>query len=486
MANRGLLIRFVLSAVLGGVVAIGTAAITAPSPIVSTAQAGAPMTLTGEDGLPIEFRLKPGNPQPIAPMPAEATIQLTSFHGPAASDPPIGAGEAAWLSPSIPRVPSITQFDGGPLQGVNCVMAAGSMLARLGFGIVTTGSQLRALQDDQEGATNLGNLGAAVGRGWGVRFFSGALSPLQLRALLYAGAGAVVIGNYGEIPVDIRLQKGFTGSHAVYVDAFRPPGPDGPAAYWVMDPIGYSWPGYKGGWWPADDVERFATSFGGGTIHAAWGFPGGVVPADHRVLPPSAYPSAPPPPSQGPGASPGVGPSPSPVTAGDPMPVVSTPLGEDSGAGEDPPPGPKFPRVDLLANSFEVDPGFLGCLAQPPPAGCPRGIVGVIDLDGLTTATASSPPFDEIKLLFANPIAPDTYQIIFEPPPGSDPNLWAWDRRGGGTLRQATVESGLLGGKTVAIATITLAPDADYSFVATASGDGVRALSSVGSLDVTP
>jgi hypothetical protein len=481
MISSGLLARFLMSAVVGGVVAVGTAVLAGPAPIISTARAGAPVALTGVDGAPLTFGLQSGNPVPLEPLPPTATIQLTSFHAPTASAPPTGNEAPAWLKSSTPRIPTVTQFDGGPLEGVNCVMAAGAMLARLGFGIVTTGSQMRALQDDQDGATNLANLADAVRRGWGVRFFNGALSPLQLRALLYAGAGAVVIGNYGELPVGIRLQRGFTGSHAVYIDAFRPPGPEGPAAYWVMDPIGYSWPGYKGHWWPAEDVERFATSFGGGTIHSAWAFPGGVVPADHKVLPRDAYPGATPDPR----ATPDVGPSASPVTAEDPMPVDSTPLDEDSGAGEDPPPGPRFPRVDVLGGKYEMEPGFQGCLALPAPLGCPRGIVGIIDLLGGTLTTASPPPLDRIDLLYANPIAPDTYQIIFEPPPDSDPDLWAWDSRGDGTLQQAAIETGLLDGKFVAIATITLAPDADYSFVATASGDGVRALSSVGSLEVT-
>src|SRR5204862_7321247 len=126
------------------------------------------------------------------PLPPTTTIQLTSFHTAAASFSPIANVRAPWWNASIPRVPAISQFDGGPLQNANCLMASGAMLARLGYGIVTTGSQLRALQDDQEAGTTFGDLEQAVGRGWGVRFFTGGLSPLQLRALLFAGAGAVV------------------------------------------------------------------------------------------------------------------------------------------------------------------------------------------------------------------------------------------------------------------------------------------------------
>jgi hypothetical protein len=47
------------------------------------------------------------------------------------------------VNPSgFPRVRPITQFDGGPFQNANCTLAAGAMLARLGWGIVTTGSTL--------------------------------------------------------------------------------------------------------------------------------------------------------------------------------------------------------------------------------------------------------------------------------------------------------------------------------------------------------
>jgi len=483
LASSSLLLRFALSAVVGGGGAIGTAAVAAKPQIVSTARDGQPVALTGAGGAPVEFGLAPGNPQPIAPLPANATIQLTSFHAAGESAPPDGEEMPAWLKPSTPRIPAITQFDGGPLQAVNCVMASGAMLARLAFGIVTTGSQLRALQDDREGATNLGNLATAVGTGWGVRFFNGAVTTLQLRALLYGGAGAVIIGNYGELPIGIRVQPSFTGSHAVYVDAFRPAGPDGPAAYYVMDPIGRTWAGYKGDWWPAEDVERFATSFGGGLVHSSWAFPGGSVPADHPVLPRDAYPpDAPPPPTPDPAAS--LDPGASPVVPFDPMPVDSTPVEDDTPSGDPPPDVPTFPVVDFVEGVFEMDPGFQGCLASPTPPGCPRGIVGVIDLAGGKTATDPAPPPLDIKLLYANPIAPGTYQILFEPPPGSVPNLWVWDTSTGGPLLEATVEAGELDGKAVSVATITLDPAIDFSFVATASGDGVRALSPVGTLEV--
>jgi hypothetical protein len=475
--GRGIVVRFVVSAVIGALVAVGMGALTARPQITSTARSDEPIALTGTSGAPLEFSLVPGDPKPIEALPATATIQLTSFHAPttpAASTPPGGGIKEPWWRSSVPRVPAVTQFDGGPLQGVNCTMASGAMLARLAFGVVTTGSQLRALQDDQEGGTNFGNLQNAVGRGWGIRFASGALTPLQLRAVLFAGAGAVVDGFYGELPTSLRLQPNFTGGHAIYVDAFRPPDANGPAAYYVMDPIGRTWQGYKGAWWPADALERFATTFGGGRIYTAWAFPGGVVPANHPVLPPSAYPTATGRPGESPRAS---EPPADPMPSGDIPPTADPPVGE--------PPGevPHFPDFHFKSDISEVkEPGVVYCLAQPPPAGCPRGIRGFVDLRGLTTATATAPPAHDIRVLYASTTAPGVYQLLIEAPPGTSSDLWYWTKAG--QLQAAEVEAAMLDGKSVAVATVTVDPTVDFSFVATASGDGIRAVGSVGSLAV--
>ena len=186
-------------------------------------------------------------------------------------------------------MPPITQFDGGPLATANCTMASGAMLARLGYGIVTTGSQLRALQPDQEGGTSIADVQTAIAS-WGVSFSQGAISPLQLRALTYAGAGALLQVDYGKIPVSLRLQADFTGGHAIYLDGFRPAGTDGPAGYYVIDPLGPTWSGYRGAWWPADVVEAAALAFGGGSAYTAWAFPGGTAPAEPGAAPAERLP----------------------------------------------------------------------------------------------------------------------------------------------------------------------------------------------------
>ena len=54
----------------------------------------------------------------------------------------------------------------------------------------------------------------------------------------------------------------------------------------------------------------------------------------------------------------------------------------------------------------------------------------------------------------------------------------------GDVVKEAAVEEGVLDGKEVSIATITLEPGKTYSFMATSSGDETRALSDVGRLTV--
>ena len=50
----------------------------------------------------------------------------------AAADSLLGAEPAVYKNPSgFPRVPPISQFDGGPFQGANCTLTSGAMLARL-------------------------------------------------------------------------------------------------------------------------------------------------------------------------------------------------------------------------------------------------------------------------------------------------------------------------------------------------------------------
>ena len=471
--GRSFWVSFALSSLVGLAVVVGGATLLAPRTVASS-----PITVARPNGDPVEFAVQPGTPTPLGQLPTSSTIQLASYNQAAAATASVDStGHAPWWNDTVPRIPPVSQFDGGPLAKVNCVMAAGAMLARLGYGIVTSGSQLRGLQDDQADATNYADLSTAVQRGWGVKFRKGDLSPLELRALLWAGAGAVIGVVYGQIPVNVRLQESFTGNHSIYIDAFRPAGPDGPAAYYVMDPIGHTWAGYRGGWWPADDVERAAKAHSNGVISATWAFAGGITPTNHRILPKDAYPSSPPA-SVGPTTAPTAGPA-------DPMPTGDTTLAADPGIGDPPPDIPIFLPADFVTNLYLVDPaqGVPVCATTPTPPGCPVGIVGIADFGGPGIPVATPPP-SNIQFLYMNPIAVGTYQIIFTAPPQTQQSLWLWNSAGGGVLQQQPVEQGIIGGNPVSFSTITVDPSTNFSFVATASGNGTSSFSTVGSLVV--
>ena len=311
MSILGILARFSVAAAVGGSVIIGAGAIAAPpaSNLLLPQSAGyeltkdtgdvaaqftvtQPVTPTDANGAPVGSAdsAAPAQPIVLSALPDTAQITLVAYRdtgGPAINNPTLAA---PWLNPAgHPRIHPITQFDGGPLANANCTMASGAMLARLAFGIVTTGSQLRALQPDQVGGSSLADLEVSIEK-FGVHFNRAAISPLQLRALMYAGAGAEIQGTYGIIPYELRLQKNFLDGHAIYLDGFRPASAAGPAAYYVIDPLGHAGSGYQGAWWPADIVEAFALDFGGGSIYTAWAFPGGGTPTQYPQLPPDAVP----------------------------------------------------------------------------------------------------------------------------------------------------------------------------------------------------
>jgi hypothetical protein len=350
------------------------------------------------------------------------------------------------------------------------------------------------------GGTSLSDLEVAIGR-YGVSFSQAPISRLQLRALLYAGAGAVVQGSYGDVPVDLRLQKDFTAGHAIYLDGFRPASADGPAAYYVLDPLGPTWAGYRGGWWPADVVEGFATAFGGGSIYAAWAFPGGHTPTSYPVLPPDAYPS-PTPEGQTPSLAPGATLPPSPL----PSPSAPTPSGEVPSASPPllPSPDPSASIPPSASSPVPLPSGFwnfgglqvlkpkldlsvlLGyCATTPAPSSCPSGIIGIFPPEA--TPPPTLPPLQttfNVDLLYANAISPGLMQVIFTTPDGTTPALQFWDSSAStGTLSLApSVESALLNGKVVQVAQFPISEGGTYDFIASAAGTGVRALSQVGTI----
>jgi hypothetical protein len=281
----------------------------------------------------------------------------------------------------------------------------------------------------------------------------------------------------------------------------------------VLDPLGPTWTGYRGGWWPADVVEGFATTFGGGFIDAAWAFPGGHTPTSYPVLPPDAYPSATPV-SPAPSLEPGVSPSPgtaSPApssSAGAPAPSASAPapsaaapspspplLPSSNPVASIPPSGPNPPALPpdwwniavLQVLSPHVDLSVLlgVCAVTPAPSWCPSGIIGIFPPEA--TAPPTLPPLQTtftVDLLYANAISPGVMQVIFTTPDGTTPALQYWDSTSpSGKLGMApSVESALLNGKVVQVAQFPISQGGSYDFIASAAGTGVKALSQVGTI----
>ncbi len=508
MSALGLATRFVIAGAIGAVIVIGIgAAATPPAPNLLL-PATADYNLTADTGdVPAQFSVvtdqaiaapgasasaAPVVPVVLQPLPDDAQITLVAYADGKVPDTGGPGVRPNWLSPvGFPRINPITQFDGGPLGGYNCTMASGAMLARLGFGIVTTGSQLRALQPDQVDGTSLADLEVAIEK-FGVRFNRAPLSALQLRALLYSGAGAEIQGTYGIIPFELRLQKNFLGGHAIYLDGFRPASAAGPAAYYVIDPLGRPGAGYRGAWWPADIVEAFGEDFGGGAIYTAWTFPGGKTPTSYPALPPDAFPSGhyvpgrtpgptpPPTPTLAPGVTPSPAPTPPPLPTPDPS--FSPPP-----AGDSPAPTPDGGGI---GGTISIDPGIISvlltaCAGTSPPAWCPGGIIAV--LPDTPAVIPTLPPVSlipGIDLLYANPVGPDTMQVIFKVPPGSLPALQFWNvGEGSGSLGTASsIEPAMLNGELVQVAQFTTTPGSAYDFVASAAGQGIRAVSSIGTL----
>ena len=89
----------------------------------------------------------------------------------------------------------------------------------------------------------------------------------------------------------------------------------------------------------------------------------------------------------------------------------------------------------------------------------------------------------ELVVYYADLIAPGTYQVVIDAPDDASTKLWYW-LGDGSRLLEARIDSGVLDGQQVAVATVTLDPELDFSFVATAEGDGLRTFSTVGRMDV--
>jgi len=450
---------FAVMAVIGGATTVAGAGLLRPSvAALSTArQAPGVQLATSPDspagGAPIGFSITdiPGS----APIPTLAPADLAAAAQPA-------PGPASWLNTSgFPRVRPISQFDGGPFQNANCTLAAGAMLARLGFGIVTTGSRLRPLQDDQAGGTGLDDLAQAIARGHGQRIAWGAISPRQLRALLGAGYGAVVQGVYARVPDRLSLQPGFRGAHAIYVDAYGVGDGGSPGAYYVLDPLARPRAAYEGEWWPADVLEDFGLSFTrSGRILAAWAFPPGGGPPDVTV------PDEPPLPRPGDPPDPGAAP-PTLQEPGDEPPDEPAPDRSIDGGGTE--------------GGHDLAPGVDLCLIAPVPRSCPPGIPGTFPggLDVPPGPVATSPV---VTLRFVDAARPNLVLVGFSVEPDASATIEYWEATRVAELQTASsIRRSLLIGD-VQVAQLAVRASTSYLFVVIARSDrGATGRSQVGS-----
>ena len=480
------LLAFVVSAAIGFVVAsvvVGAMNTRAPQ---STAGLAPAYLLAGadtpaQDGAPaVAFNVEPsGSPSPLPTLsPEDLSVAAASLLGDGA--PGQNVEPAIYKNPTgFPRIDPITQFDGGPFQGSNCTLASGSMLARLAFGVVTNGSTLRTLQDDQDGGTGLDDLKVALWRGYGVTAPTGLLRPQQLKDLLAAGYGAVIQGIYGEIPAGLRLQRDFTGGHAIYLDGYYPGSSTRgiPEAYYVIDPIGRPKAGYRGEWWPASIVDRFGTAFGGGRIPAMWAFPPGGVPpkvVGPDVEPiPSGQPEPPKPGEQTPNPSATAVPSGEPGATPVPVPSGFSPVeaGDLTVELADP---PEAPVGGGSAGGIIVVPVFDICLVNPALAGCPSGIEAVFPAGD--PPILQLPPGPEVKLVFVDSDRANTAIVGFtvDPPATANVKFWAQGQSPAQVHTASAMSSLDLFGTTVLLAELDVAASTTYHVQAVA-GTGISA-----------
>ncbi len=483
------LLAFVVSAVLGFVVAsvvVGAMQDRSPHSTAGTAPeyllGGADTPIAGDAPAIAAFDAEPASdPVALASLdPGDLSAAAAAILG--AGDPGQGVEPAVFKDPTgFPRIDPITQFDGGPFQGANCTLASGSMLARLAFGIVTNGSVLRTLQDDQDGGTGLNDLKAALWRGYGVSAPTGLLRPQQLKDLLAHGYGAVIQGIYGEIPAGLRLQKDFTGGHAIYLDGYYPGNAKRgiPEAYYVIDPLGRPHSGYKGDWWPASVVDAFGTAFGGGRIPAMWAFPpGGVAPdvVGPDVVPIPADSSGP----HGPGSSPNPSASapPSVDPGATPVPVPSGFLPVEPGDIGLEVASPAAPPVaGGLRDSILVSPVFDICIVSPSLSGCPTGLEAIF--------VSGDPPLLQLKLgptvnvLFVDSDRANKAIVGFtvDPPTTSDVKFWVHGESPANVHTATSITGVTLFGTPMVLAELDVQAATTYDFQAVA-GSGVFAGSS--------
>ncbi len=179
---------------------------------------------------------------------------------------------AAALEPPRPlpgyRPAFVTETDSQPQ--IDCMWAsAAMMLDKWTNGDVRVGHErLRRLSGDLRGGSSLGDLQVAFRRlGFRVSVTAsggGTLTWGALLARLGRGAGAVVLGDQGDLPrwfgrwdVAFWKKKGKKDNHALYVERYD----RGRGRVWVMDPLAHG--DWRGEWMSVWALQRFAWSSGG-------------------------------------------------------------------------------------------------------------------------------------------------------------------------------------------------------------------------------
>lgn len=187
---------------------------------------------------------------------------------------------------SLPLVPAISQWDGGPHEHQNCTCASAARLLWYGTGIRASGSSVRSRQSDQSGGTSIPDVMRALHNGWSCEPFwaapndsnsgvnpsipanhqGGFVTEIHLRNLLAQGYMVLTQGDYGNLPILYREQKNFLGDHAFTIDTYN-----SAKAYYVVDTLPKPGSGYNGRWVPAAALRSYWFGLAGnGKIYAAW------------------------------------------------------------------------------------------------------------------------------------------------------------------------------------------------------------------------
>ena len=166
----------------------------------------------------------------------------------------------------------VTQRERGSTTA-DCLWASASMLVEKWTAgrITMSKDRLRRLSGDTKKGSNFKDLAPVLRRiGLKARWSPEGgdfVTWNEMRARIRAGGGAVLLGDYHELPrwygrwaPKFWKKKGKKDNHAIYLDRY-----DGRTdQFWVMDPLAPA--GWKGEWIPARYLRSFAWQTGGGGL----------------------------------------------------------------------------------------------------------------------------------------------------------------------------------------------------------------------------